>query len=534
MTAQLRAVHATIENLLRCWIREIGSTDDPGPVLTIDLAGSGSRLEAEIVHWSRVGHHRFGAVTVDGEQVEPAELAALFTREAAHRQGTSLDDDADLVERVLDSVRRVERHLEQRSSVVARPASRFLEAEQALVLGHPFHPSAKSRVALDEEEAALYSPELRGSFPLHWFAAHESVVESDSALPSPAAQLIAACAPDLDVPAGFTAVPAHPWQARELRSRPYIARLIDEGDLVDLGPSGPPWYPTSSLRTVYHPDAPVMMKLSLGLQITNSKRENLRKELYRGVEIARLLDAGIRHAFGAAHPNFRIVGDPAWTAVGTDSGLDVVLRENPFSHDADVACVAGLIESRLETVAPEPERWLRAYVRHVLEPVFWLYATYGLGLEAHQQNTLVVLDDDGLPVGGCYRDNQGYYFAASRVAELRDLLADAGKASDTVVPDEVVDERLGYYIGVNNLLGLIGAFGSRGMAEEKALLVAARDELERIRQSSPSRLLDNLLDRPTLRSKANLLTRLHGMDELVGPVATQSVYVTIDNPLVVP
>ncbi len=28
-----------------------------------------------------------------------------------------------------------------------------------------------------------------------------------------------------------------------------------------------------------------------------------------------------------------------------------------------------------------------------------------------------------------------------------------------------------------------------------------------------------------------MLTRLHGLDELVGPVDTQSVYVTITNPL---
>jgi siderophore synthetase component len=40
-----------------------------------------------------------------------------------------------------------------------------------------------------------------------------------------------------------------------------------------------------------------------------------------------------------------------------------------------------------------------------------------------------------------------------------------------------------------------------------------------------------LLDSPTLRCKANLLTRLHGLDELVGPVDNQSVYVTITNPL---
>lgn len=41
----------------------------------------------------------------------------------------------------------------------------------------------------------------------------------------------------------------------------------------------------------------------------------------------------------------------------------------------------------------------------------------------------------------------------------------------------------------------------------------------------------SLADSPTLRCKANLLTRVHGLDELVGPVETQSVYVDIPNPL---
>ena len=44
-------------------------------------------------------------------------------------------------------------------------------------------------------------------------------------------------------------------------------------------------------------------------------------------------------------------------------------------------------------------------------------------------------------------------------------------------------------------------------------------------------LLDRLLDDATWPCKANLRTRLHDLDELVGDIATQSVYVTIPNPL---
>ena len=40
-----------------------------------------------------------------------------------------------------------------------------------------------------------------------------------------------------------------------------------------------------------------------------------------------------------------------------------------------------------------------------------------------------------------------------------------------------------------------------------------------------------LLGSPRLRVKANLRTRLDDMDELVGPLASQSVYVEVANPL---
>ena len=65
------------------------------------------------------------------------------------------------------------------------------------------------------------------------------------------------------------------------------------------------------------------------------------------------------------------------------------------------------------------------------------------------------------------------------------------------------------------------------------LLAAFRRFLDDV-ASGPARLRTPLpallLDSPVLRCKANLLTRLHGLDELVGPVDTQSVYVTIANP----
>ncbi|MFE2312422.1 IucA/IucC family protein [Streptomyces sp. NPDC059441] len=588
---------AAVENLLRCWVRENNLAAPTDGTLRIPLPASGASLLTPVHYWSPTGWHRFGlphlADAPDGAPpADAVTVAALLARQAATDLGTTSTavvtstpvaesgpggDGADLVGRVADSVRRTVVFINDRRQRPADTPDLFLAAEQALVLGHPWHPTPKSREGLSEAEARLYSPELRGSFPLHWMAVAPSVLAAESAWtergrPVPAQLLTARLAgAGLPLPDGYAALPLHPWQMAEVRHHPETAALLDAGLLRDLGPHGSAWHPTSSVRTLYRSGAPAMLKLSLGLRITNSRRENLRKELHRGVEVHRLLRGGLSKQWQSAHPGFDIVRDPAWLAVnapdGTPlTGLDVMIRHNPFGPTDDVGCVAGLVSprphaqpgardgsedrpvmrsrlaeivTRLAGRTSKPRgavaaEWFLRYLEQVVRPVLWLDSEAGIALEAHQQNTLLVLDPEGWPAGGRYRDNQGYYFRASRRAELDARLPGIGELSDTFVSDEVTDERFAYYLAINNVLGLIGAFGSQHLADERLLLAAFRRFLTdaasgpaRLRTPLPARLLDS----PVLRCKANLLTRLHGLDELVGPVDTQSVYVALANPL---
>ncbi|MCP3818590.1 iron transporter [Streptomyces sp. A3M-1-3] len=555
---------AAVENLLRCWTRENDLLRPDGPTLRIQLAASGTALLVPVRHWSDTGWHRFGTPALEGGPrdapvVDAVTVAALLVREAGGHGG------ADLVGRVSDSVRRTAEFIADRRTRPQAPATSdlFLTAEQSLLLGHPLHPTPKSREGLSETETRLYSPELYGSFPLHWMAVERSVLATDSAWTErgrtvPAEQLLARLASDLALPDGTAPLPLHPWQARELKHRPAVAALLDAGLLHDLGPHGDAWHPTSSVRTVHRPGAAAMLKLSLGVRITNSRRENLRKELHRGVEVHRLLRGGLAEEWQAAHPGFDIVRDPAWLAVDTPDGepvpgLDALLRHNPFRPEDDAVCIAGLgaprpwpgrpgmysrladIVGRLAASTGRPTaavaaEWFMRYLDHVVQPVLWLDGTAGVALEAHQQNTLVLLDPHGWPVGGRYRDNQGYYFRESHRADLDRRLPGIGAASDTFVSDAVTDERFAYYLGINNVLGLIGAFGAQRLADERVLIAAFRRFLGKA-AALGSPLPAQLLESPQLRCKANLMTRLHGLDELVGPVDTQSVYVTITNPL---
>ncbi|MFD4787801.1 IucA/IucC family protein [Streptomyces sp. NPDC058459] len=574
---------AAVENLLRCWVRETGLTAPDAGVLHIPLPASGTTLRTPVRHWSPTGWHRFGPPRLSGAPedaptVDAVTLAALLTRETpgtgrpgtTRPHGTAPADGAELVARVADSQRHTAAFLRDRRAHPEDGPDLFLNAEQALLLGHPLHPTPKSREGLTETEARQYAPESRGSFPLHWLAVAPALLAADSAWTErgrtvPADQLVRRLAGTaLPLPDGYGALPLHPWQAREVRHRPPVAALLESGLLRDLGPLGSPWHPTSSVRTVHRSGSPAMLKLSLGLRITNSRRENLRKELHRGVEVHRLLRAGLAKEWQTVHPGFDIVRDPAWLAVDDPDGLpvpglDVMIRHTPFTPAEDFGCVAGLVSprpvpgpdsgllrSRLaqlvarlaartgRPVGAVAAEWFLRYLQQVVRPVLWLDGEAGIALEAHQQNTLLRLDQDGWPAGGRYRDNQGYYFRESHRAELDARLPGIGERSDTFVSDEVTDERFAYYLAINNVFGLIGAFGSQRLADEHVLLAAFRRFLTAA-ASGPAvlrgSLPGNLLDSPVLRCKANLLTRLHGLDELVGPVDTQSVYVTIANPL---
>lgn len=548
------------EALLRCWVREWRvPPPDQGDELVLDMGGSVLRIPVE--YWSRTGMHRFAGAAGPLGPLSPGAVAGMLG-EAAGASGQHLEQ---LAARVVESAARIAAHIEARAgdqttnspsnspsnSPTNPPTTPFLAAEQALLAGHPLHPTPKSRDGITAAEAARYSPELRSSFALHWFAVAPHLAAHESEL-GPEAPDLSAFLSGL-TPDGRVLVPAHPWQAEELLRRGEVRELIASGLLEHLGEAGAPWYPTSSVRTVYRPDQPVMLKLSLALRITNSRRENLRKELLRGVEAHRLLSGRLATQLLTAHPGFRVLTDPGYLAVDGVPGLDVSFRHSPFRPGDQVFCVAALTDlgrgavaadghphelaAHLHALAAARQRpvravaleWFARYVTTLITPLLWLDAEHGVTLEAHQQNTLIQLDSAGYPAAGWYRDNQGVYYRTSRIEHLEALsgLPALGRASDTVVPDDVVTERLLYYVGINNLMGVIGAIGCARVADERELLGLAAQLLAPLRGHRP---VDLLLGADLLRCKANLLTRVADLDELIGELATQSVYVEMANP----
>ncbi|MDY6896873.1 MAG: IucA/IucC family siderophore biosynthesis protein [Cyanobacteriota bacterium] len=590
------AERGTIQSFLNCYLRETNSgkliakadanTDmaftevlnrtNVDSLFCCSLKHQCLRLLIGIKYWSLTGRHIFSFPlfyqpnTGDLLELDYVTLVALITKELALDSGSNSHQD-ELLLRVIQSNSYIEKFVRERKQdkkLLYQFKNSFIDTEQALIFGHHLHPTPKSRQGFSEKELFIYSPELKGSFPLHYFRAHQSITVEGSGLSQTATALIKSeLIQDTTVDEQFkqkycqedeySLIPIHPWEANYLLSKPEVEELINRGLLQDLGKIGKAYQPTTSIRTVYHPQSAFMLKLSLNVKITNSLRVNLYKELERSVEVYQILASKIGQELHEKFPNFNIICDPAYITIQIDgepvNGFSTILRENPFLHhpDTDATCLIALCQdsifgdsSRLgkiiQQLAQQEYRsteqvsldWFRDYLKIYLEPILWLYFTYGIGLEAHQQNSVLQLEN-GYPKCFFYRDNQGYYYRHSCHQLLDSILPGISDKSETICDDAVVDERLGYYLFINNLFGLINAFGVAGVVDEKLLLKELRSKLEKYIDSAPqsTKLLDNLLFESQLRCKANLLTRFHDLDELVGSVATQSVYVSIDNPL---
>ncbi|MCY8405359.1 IucA/IucC family protein [Bacillus sonorensis] len=573
------AEQATMQSFLNCYLRETGiNTEETrtgtGRTLIVPLERQQIELIVPVKYWSKTGRHLFSfplyyKIKQDGKQLplDYVTLVSLASKELLLQQNNRGAEDEFML-RVILSCRNIRRYVEERADdqkELNTADFTFIEAEQSLLLGHLMHPTPKSRQGMKHEEEKIFSPELKGEFQLHYFKAHAPLVLHDSSIGMTAPRLIEEELRNdpfvdrdwLENEAGnpdFVLLPAHPLQAKALLDEPFVKKLIEEGLLTYLGAKGRTFTATSSVRTVYSKQSRFMYKFSVPIKITNSLRVNKQKELDRGVEIARLLDTELGEHLKAQFPGFRVIKDPAYMTIkgeSGESGFEVVIRENPFYEDhRSASLVAGLCqdhaygkESRLaviikhlalqegRTTEEVSADWFDRYLAISLEPVLWLFETYGLAVEAHQQNAVVQLKN-GYPETFYYRDNQGYYYSESKVHTLSGLVGGLSAKSETVCSDGVAVERLRYYFFFNHLFGLVNGFGCAGLISEEALLGMIRERLlEAEKQYGITELTDSLLRFPALPCKANLLTRFYDMDELTGSLETQSRYTSVENPL---
>nr|WP_297459464.1 IucA/IucC family protein [uncultured Halomonas sp.] len=462
-----------------------------------------------------------------------------------------------------------ERVLESRANTLASLAERddlahlqcgpltFAEAEQGLLAGHAFHPAPKSRAPFTAQEARRYCPEHRARVALGWWAVAPEFLTSGSSRDANAPELARTLLPaDLAgrLPAGFAALPMHPWQAQHLKQQSTVQALEKAGQLIWLGEGEADWVPTSSHRSLYAPGAPWMVKSSLSARLTNSLRLLSVKEVERGL---RLDDWMCGLDVARRFPGFAVMQEPAWLGWCDASGqVDpaslVLLRENPLRESPDTEAVVlatltqqplttggeTLLAARVRATAQhlgEPlERvargWFAAFCEQVLTPLFGLAVEDGIVLLAHQQNIVLRLDD-GWPVGMFYRDCQGSGVSDRFLAQHPELT----EPPENHWSRATLRRYFLYYLLINSTFAVTSALAADGLIDEATLLNDLRAHLEGLRNrlDGDRDCLDHALNAAHLEAKGNFFCYLSGVNEatLAEPAR---LYLPLANPLLKP
>lgn len=567
VSTKTQAPDVAAQCFLNSLIRETADwrLSDTHPAELIIPLGEQQALHCKVTYFSPTQHHRFAfpARLVNGSgsrAVDFATLAQLIVDKLQHQQMLPATGCEAFYQRVMES------HVHTHQAIDARhdwPALRekplnFGEAEQALLVGHAFHPAPKSHEPFSQQQAGRYLPDFAPHFPLRWFAVDKAQLAGDSlhlSLQQRLTRFAAENAPQLlsELTDQQWLFPLHPWQADYLLEQAWCQQLVEQGLVKDLGEAGTPWLPTTSSRSLYCATSRDMIKFSLSVRLTNSVRTLSVKEVKRGMRLARLAQTGRWQELQARFPTFRVMQEDGWAGLRDLQGNVMeeslfALRENlivdqshsqtnvlvsltqsaPDGGDSLLAAAVKRLSRRLNiTEKQAAHAWVDAYCQQILKPLFTAEADYGLVLLAHQQNILVEMQKD-LPVGLIYRDCQGSAFMPHAAGWL-DVIGEA--QAENVFTREQLLRYFPYYLLVNSTFAVTAALGAAGMDTEVSLMARVRDALDAVRREVTHKTcLDYVLESPHWNVKGNFFCYLHDHNEntIVDPSV---IYFDFGNPL---
>lgn len=313
--------------------------------------------------------------------------------------------------------------------------------EQWGTLGHPWHPTYKTKLGLTAEDVVALSPEFNPTLRIPVAALREDKAVVTFAQEGDYRHWFAHTYPDVfrqwearlqesgEQPDRWLPLPLHPYQARQLIPQTFAAELA-AGDLLLLPGLDFPASPTMSFRTVVPDGSPALphMKLPVSLRLTSVQRTVSPKSAVMGPRLTRLLRTIVarEHGFGGVLDIVEeMVGVHYIDPEKNDDRarhLAVLFRSNPMAKCTDalfpvpVGClfadspiggrplVADLVANAFGDHADGALRFFRRYVETVMSATLGAYLLYGIAFEAHQQNSFIMVDRHFLPVRLLVRD----------------------------------------------------------------------------------------------------------------------------------
>jgi siderophore synthetase component len=462
-------------------------------------------------------------------------LLPELARPALDRLARELDDSAFNL-----ALARLYADLRERTCSTGQPWPAPLDPENLVVDGHPWHPMSKTRLGLEPAENVDYGPDQRALGPVHAVDVPAAWAAVEGPFLDLTRDLFPAPAP------GWLRLPVHALQRRRLPALlgPRWGELARPTDLPPL-----PARALLSLRTVALEGHPLHLKLSTDMLTTSARRVVSPQSVRNGPRLSALL-AALQAADPLARRGLRIQPDLAAAGLAPAAGecaaqLAVIVRPDPAplaaelvredmsldtlppGHAPEVIVCAALGERRpggdlllreLSAAYPgdPPARlsaFLSDYLDLLLPPLLRLWTAHGVALEAHLQNTLLVVAG-GRPRGFVVRDLGGIRVYLPRLARPLELAPGSFVAADDLADGQ---SKLMHVLLHAHLAAVLGWIEDAGGPDTAASWPRVRAGLERCLAawSADPRLARACADdrafllAPRCRMKALLAMRIH-------------------------
>jgi len=317
--------------------------------------------------------------------------------------------------------------------------------------GHLYHPCYRSRIGFNLADHQRYGPEFAQAFGLVWLALDMQLANIHGLPGVDYTQFLQAeigAAEVLRLQQAITLsgreednyylLPAHPWQWEENLQIQYADWLAD-GRLLYLGAGETVWLAQQSIRSLTSLASHDSHNLKLPLAIANSSADRILSDhhVHNAPLISQWLDKLCSEdIFLQQHCRLAVLAEPMGITLAAAASrqdryglLGAIWRQSPTSilrqGEQIFPCTAltTIDDQQQLNIFPwlqqhGTEVWVKALLRAMLPPFIHLMLAHGVLLEAHAQNTLLIVRD-GLPAGVAIRDLPGglHYIAGQTTNE---------------------------------------------------------------------------------------------------------------------
>ncbi|GGI43235.1 IucA/IucC family protein [Mammaliicoccus stepanovicii] len=303
--------------------------------------------------------------------------------------------------------------------------------EQSVTEGHPFHPMTKTKLGFEVCDVINYSPEFRRTVKVIPVLCKSDLVQdvklNNTDVLFNFTQKVAHYCENNDIELDdYKLLFIHDWQLNHFMMPNYI-NLINDQHILPLHELAVEANPLLSFRTLDAPELNSIIKTAVNVQATSAVRNVSPASIKNGLA----LSSAVEHIYrNNGYTNSYIQQDLAGGFFTADkenaNKCSYMLRgripQEPGSHNIVCAslitksfitdkpvvieCIETIMQKQSLNFEEATSLFLTQYTNILLESTYRLMLEEGISLEAHMQNSTMVIKD-GLPIAIYVRDFGG-------------------------------------------------------------------------------------------------------------------------------